>query len=316
MHAAMTFSRVAPALGVVLGFTLLPGSSLAVTGLVLGSEARLGGPDAVCRLQIGDPAAPETCSGTLISPTEIATAAHCFGKHKLTAKNVRASCGYRAPDPAQDGANNQKGATFAEERLASSVRIESSYDLSKPAWDQSSDHAIVTIAEPSKLTPIPPVALDAESLAVVKKETCEVSGYGYGGATAAEFGVGLLRTAPIRDEMVFRSDGLIVVSYSLVLDQADVYAQFAPLAKSDKMQENLQLVMTLSAHGAVSSSPVWGDSGGSLICDKGGAKPGKVLLGITTGFRLGAIDTKQAIYLENRWRLPRLDKVTRQLPLH
>jgi hypothetical protein len=80
-------------------FSLIFGSPAHAGGWIIGKEAvktRESDQPALCRIEIQSGDVPNNCSGTLVGPNEIATAAHCFGRnYNRYATSVSVYCGGR-----------------------------------------------------------------------------------------------------------------------------------------------------------------------------------------------------------------------------
>src|ERR1700722_18804513 len=74
------------------------------SAFVIGYKVNQGGPDYLCRLVVREIQTKKlsgACSATLISPTQIVTAAHCVNMLSSGQYEMSAQCGFEGTDPSK-----------------------------------------------------------------------------------------------------------------------------------------------------------------------------------------------------------------------
>lgn len=189
---------------------LMPAFAVLVTGLLIDWAAHAGGTiigdgaiavrekdfPYLCRITIQKGDEEGHCSGTLVSPTEIATGAHCFGRdYGSGAWGVSAVCGGR-------GARIEKVQLPADHFWVDEI---------KPY--PSVDYARVTLRREMPNAPMPkakgPDAYFANDGTLLPKVTCWMGGFGH----SAQSDFGSLHVANLSRHSLVYASGVITMRH-------------------------------------------------------------------------------------------------------
>lgn len=257
-----------------------------------GTVQPAGGPESACRLVIStaNDRIATMCSGTLVSPTEVATAAHCVeGVENINGLKIRVDCGFMGYNTSEFfGELNifnrpvwNKELQFKESIVVDKIFTNSKGDSLSIVYDT----ARLILAQPSKLTPTP-VAVGVSPSEISQ---CSTTGYGLGpedryvgrpftGTYAQIDSNGKMWSATARVEQVRHEERLPLMSVAQTEDPTDALMHF------------------MVDRGYLAFSTNGGDSGGGLICDVQGERR---LVGVVRGATLEVnVNTSSAGYYQ------------------
>lgn len=270
-------------------------------------------PQSLCRLTMytdAPVALVGVCTGTLISATEVATAAHCIdGFVEQPGARMRVECSYKGVNPGYLKTEVSRynvdtwtqGVEFKETHWAIGYRVTSGFvSLTADKKDEEfislngiDDQAIVVLNKPSSLTPARVISADLvnsktaqEEMSIVF-EKCMGHGFGFNPQNTA----GLPYSGHF-DSLVLK-DGFFQKRFETDLKPSAKHAMRSILY-DPYMTRKLMRYLIDKKYMTVSADA--GDSGGPLICEVNGQD---VLVGVLSG-AVGMPDYDWAAY-HQRW---------------
>ncbi len=212
------------------------------------------GPDSICRIVMSDSKGVGICTGSLIQPNQVLTAAHCL--EDLNKESVlKVSCGYRGfnkeklvPQKTKSGnAVFLAGVKFQEEATGISYTIH-------PHWPKDEFNFDIAIINLNHNLAIKPMLMKDPRL-INKPISCSSSGFGIN----KNINMGFLQVGPVDAKQ------LQINSFSFI------DSTFAAVLSDPKEQDNLYLgvqnILKYADRSTIQSSAiVFGDSGGPVFC--------------------------------------------------
>ncbi len=301
-------------------FILIPSLILALftltaKGGVIGTSARVAGPDMdfLCRLLLYDSEKKfiGICSGTLIGPNEIMTAAHCV--RDIKPEDIKISCGFikairsqlRVQPTRKGYSAYTAGIQFHEDLVADKIFIHPNYAGPERQWTSAHDSAIVSVKEASQLKPI---EVFTQSLTTPMNGTqCATGGFGIAQNKIA----GIPHRADIPVPLALNSSGLYLIRFIPVSKAALAeLKKNLPLIAVDANKFLVKTGTDLVKRKFLTGGSLFGDSGGPLLCRSANDLKWK-LAGINSmiNFYMQDEQVVQSLY----WALPEKESIQQPL---
>lgn len=226
-------------------------SALAIVGNDLTVTDK--GHDNVCRLLIEDKSGFGICSGSLIKPNQILTAAHCFD-HMSKDTTITVGCGYRGIDQKKVSLQKSKagnltykeGVRFLETAKGTTYKLHPNWVEGKEEFDQ----AVLNLDHPLK---IKTMAID-ETPANIPMN-CFSGGYGIN----KDIRMGILNIGQIHSEQLREN------SFEFV--ESKFVSVFTDVNEDDYYLADPQMILKYALRDTMDYAVmVYGDSGGPVFC--------------------------------------------------
>ncbi len=223
---------------------------------IVGNEGSVSsvGPDSICRLVMTDSTGIGICTGSLIHPNQILTAAHCVDVLKKDSV-IKVSCGYRGFEKEKLVSQKTKsdntvflaGVNFHEEAIGISYLIH-------PNWSKDQNNFDIAIINLNHKLTIKPMVIKDPRL-INHPIRCSSAGFGIN----KNINMGFLQVGSVdAKQLQNNSFSFIDSTFTAVLTNPN---------DEDSLYEGAQGILKYADRNTIlSAAVVYGDSGGPVFC--------------------------------------------------